>query len=59
MEKHILPYFVGSGGFLLTPRYDDGVEEIKSSLTSLAEGILKVSTSMNWSCENLMQSEKD
>ena len=47
-EKHVLPYFVPVGGFMLTPRYDDEPEALGAAITDLAECALASVREMNW-----------
>ena len=44
----VLPYYVPVGGFMLTPRYDDDVDELKAAVVDLAEAALATSREMGW-----------
>ena len=48
LAKGVLPYFVPVGGFMLTPRYDDDVDELKSAMLDLAEAALATTREMGW-----------
>uniref|UniRef100_A0A7S2H4L5 Uncharacterized protein n=1 Tax=Haptolina brevifila TaxID=156173 RepID=A0A7S2H4L5_9EUKA len=53
-DKRVLPYFVPVGGFMLTPRYDDDVEELRKAVTDLAECALATTREMKWAPEVLI-----
>lgn len=54
--RHLLPYFVPVGGFMLTPRYDDDVEALERAVHLMAECALETTRQMGWSADVLVAS---
>ena len=54
LEKHVLPYFVPVGGFMLTPRYDDDPDALGAAVSDLAECALAATREMGWAKDALI-----
>ena len=56
-ERRVLPYFCPppSGGFMLTPRYDDDPAAIGAAVQDLADCALRAARDMGWSASALMR----